>query len=135
VKILRGDHRLARPLGVALALLLPAVAWWLRRFPEAPGELFHPCLMQRVAGLPCPTCGTTRALVALAHGQTPAALAASPLATLTVLGLGLWALAALVLTAAPRLRRRVEASPGEGRRLLVVAAILLVANWLWLLRG
>lgn len=57
--------------GVELAALLPSCAF---------RDLFH---------LACPTCGFTRALVALAHGRLGNALAWHPLAPLVVIELAI----------------------------------------------
>ncbi|HXO18926.1 MAG TPA: DUF2752 domain-containing protein [Thermoanaerobaculia bacterium] len=52
------------------------------------------CLSRRLLGIPCPTCGMTRALAHLAKGEWRAALALHPLAPLVlvelVLGWMLW---------------------------------------------
>lgn len=41
--------------------------------------LSTPCLTRTVLGIPCPSCGLTRAFCALSHGDFPAALAYNPL--------------------------------------------------------
>jgi len=56
-------------LGVAgLYFFDPATAWFL-----------PPCWFQRLTGLACPGCGSTRALHQLAHGQFAAAWQLNPL--------------------------------------------------------
>lgn len=52
-----------RPVWLAVAPLMPA------------------CPFRALTGIPCPTCGTTHAAVALLQGRFGAALAANPLAT------------------------------------------------------
>ena len=127
-----GDAPLARHLAVATAVLLPLAAWWLSAFPDTPAHLTQPCLLRAATGVPCSTCGGTRALLALTSGEPMLALAANPLVALSTVALAVWALGGVIATVAPRCRRRIEASPGEGRRLAIAACVLVAANWCWL---
>lgn len=43
------------------------------------------CLFHHLTGIPCPLCGTTRACVALLHGDVVCALKFNPLAVMAVL--------------------------------------------------
>lgn len=84
-----------------------------------------PCVFRTLTGVPCATCGGTRALLALARLDVPAALASNPLVALGVavfLGGGLVAL--------------VRALRGQGvpdlpppRWAGAAAAFALAANW------
>ena len=65
-------------LAVTTAALKPL---WLAVAPGLPG-----CAFRAITGVPCPTCGTTHAAVALLHGRVLDALAANPLAALAILG-------------------------------------------------
>jgi hypothetical protein len=91
----------------------------------------YTCPMKGILGIPCMTCGMTRAFVQLAHGEGVAALGASPLGAL--LAAGAWLYAALDLTRAaldlpfPYLDLRLQ------RALVAVAACALALNWGWLL--
>ena len=120
---------LSRPLAlawgtvaVAGALLLPGLAGLAGRLPSCP--------LRAATGWPCPSCGSGRAVVALAHGDLLAALAANPLlvaAGVAFLGLGL-------VAALAELRGRPLSEPRElprWARLALPAA--LVADWLYLL--
>jgi hypothetical protein len=104
---------LLRPLWLALAPLLPA------------------CPFRVLTGIPCLSCGTTRAAIALLHGDPLAALAVNPLATLAgvaFIGGGLvaplWALFGLPVpqfgTPAPRALR-------------LGLVVTLLAGWGWVI--
>lgn len=54
---------------------------WLALAPFAPR-----CPFRVLTGIPCPTCGTTHAAVALMHGDLGAAFAANPLAAMAGAG-------------------------------------------------
>jgi hypothetical protein len=84
------------------------------------------CAFRQATGLPCLTCGATRAFVRLAHGDVAASWAAHPLAVLVAAQLLLaWALAglALALGRVPRAGRWVAA-------LARADAWALIAIWL-----
>jgi hypothetical protein len=91
------------------------------------------CPFKTVSGLPCPTCGFGRALMALWSGDVTAAFRFNPAAPTGVLaGIGYFAYAAaVVLAGAPRLR--ISTTPFLAR-LFRFAALLSVATiWIWLL--
>lgn len=93
------------------------------------GGTFETCLLLRVTGQPCPTCGSTRALVALLHGQGAVAFRCNPLATVALPLLGLAAFARLGFGRCFRIERDAR----ESRFLLVVGLGALAANWAWVL--
>lgn len=109
---------------LALGGLRLAVAW---QWP-LPGCRFH-----AVTGLPCMSCGSTRAALALTHGEWLEALRLNPLAVAgflaVVVAFGLWcADAAFGSRLVPAARRWLSRLPGW--RLLAVAVAL---NWVYLL--
>ncbi|HET6427044.1 MAG TPA: DUF2752 domain-containing protein [Phycisphaerae bacterium] len=87
------------------------------------------CLMKRLTGVPCPTCGATRGGLALLRGRAVRAWLFNPL--LFTLA-GLWAAATLlrVLTA-----RKLTFSLTRPERILVwsVLAALFAANWAYVI--
>jgi hypothetical protein len=88
------------------------------------------CPLKALAGIPCATCGMTRAFVALAHGEVAAAFAASPLGAL--LAGGLWLLA---LADAGRFAlgaRLPGLGPRAARAAVAAGVVALFANWAWL---
>jgi hypothetical protein len=90
------------------------------------------CLFRASTGIPCLTCGATRAAALLAGGDLAGAFAMNPLATAGALALVPWGLADLALL--PRGRAlAVEMAPSAAwvARGLAVAAVL--ANWGYLI--
>lgn len=112
--------------GAALASAVAAVS--LLGLDRLPVSL---CGWKAFFGFPCPTCGSTRALACLAHLDLAGAFAMNPLAASAALLVACWA--ALDLALLPSRRAFVlELSPGPARLLRVLAPLLLVLNWLYL---
>jgi hypothetical protein len=90
------------------------------------------CFFKLTTGLPCPTCGSTRALGRLAHLDLAGALAMNPLAALAALGLLLWGLLDLALLPRGRASRLAIAPRWQGpARVVILGALVL--NWTFLL--
>jgi hypothetical protein len=90
------------------------------------------CLFKRLTGLPCPTCGATRAALALARFDFGAAFAVSPLAAA---GWSLLVAGGLAAGLASLARVELPEPPNDLPRLLrwaLLAAVL--ANWAYLIR-
>jgi hypothetical protein len=88
------------------------------------------CPLKALAGIPCATCGMTRAFVALAHGDPAAAWAASPLGALLAGAVWLLALADLVRVAAGA--PLPAPGPRAARAAAAAGLVALLANWAWL---
>lgn len=92
---------------------------------------FSICFFKAFTGLPCPTCGGTRALACLAHLDVASAFAMNPLVAAGAFMIAAWALADLALL--PRRRAAVvELRPGLASVVRGTAVALLAANWSYL---
>jgi len=89
------------------------------------------CPMKGVFGIPCMTCGMTRAFVALAHGDAAGAAVASPFGAVLAAGVWLYGVVDLARAALdlpfPILDLKLQ------RTLVAIATVALAANWGWLL--
>jgi len=110
---------------------LALAAWWLLEHRDllAPDRLACPLL--KYTGVACPTCGGTRAGLALARLRVSEAFAENPLIALMLILLGLWLIYAVAATLAPRLRGSVRLAPGEHRLLRVLALGLVLGTWIY----
>ena len=117
---------------LALLWLAAAVsALALRPLWLAIAPSLRPCVFRSLTGIPCPTCGTTRAATAFLSGNLPAAITANPLAAtmgfLFVVGApiaALWAIA----------RRPIPLLPTPLPRWVRIGAVTLIAaNWIYVL--
>ena len=119
------DHELVWLLVTVTSAALGA-AWFALHLP------WPQCNFRALFGIPCFTCGATRSAIAILHGDFAAAWNWNPLATLAMLGIGLFDLYALaVLVArAPRLRIHLHGSKWP----IVLALIAVIAiNWAFVL--
>ena len=118
-------HDLAIPAGVAglwAALVVLAYA-----AEQATGHAHALCLFRRVTDTPCPTCGGTRATLAMLTGRPLAAFTLNPLVAAALLLGAAWIVASLAR------RRPVAKDLLHDRRAWALGAIALAANWTYLL--
>lgn len=109
-----------------VALLLVALS------PMAPrlAETLPACPVRTLVDLPCPTCGSTRAALALSRFDVAAAISASPLATAGWAGLIIGGLVAGLLALWGRPLREPDWIQSAPARWALVAIVL--ANWIYL---
>src|SRR5688572_13957974 len=86
------------------------------------------CRFHALTGVPCPTCGGTRAVAQALHGDLLGAFAASPLVFAAVL----LAASALLLRALTARRLHLRLERGEGVLAWTVAGALVAAHWAYL---
>ena len=125
---------------LVLAFTLAGYGWtaWNALAPH--GEMTI-CPVKLATGLPCPSCGTTRAVTALARGELAAAAAANPFGLLIALG----AILIPPWVAYDTLRSRdgfhrfylaTERALARSRPLAIACVALVLANWGWnILKG
>jgi len=112
--------------GIGLAA---AAAVWLLRLDRLPLTF---CLFKGFTGLPCPTCGSTRALGHLFALDFAGALRMNPFTTLVAVVVAGWAAADLALL--PRRQALdLEVSPRVALGLRVGALALFLLNWVYLI--
>jgi hypothetical protein len=118
------------------------LSWNLAADGGAPGDSVpSPCLFRQATGIPCPSCGTTRSVEALAAGDIGRAAATNPFGLVLALALvafPVWIVHDLArsLDGFHRFYLAVERTFRE-RRIVAAAGIALVAaNWGWnILKG
>lgn len=118
---------------LALAFCL-ALAAGPRLLGAALPALRVPCVLKSLAGVPCPTCGLTRAAEALSRGDLSGALRLQPLGTAAALA-GLLALGAWCAARLAGVRPHLRLAAGEALGLRVAGGYLLFANWLYLVEN
>jgi hypothetical protein len=95
-------------------------------------QVLPACVFKGLVGIPCPTCGSTHAVVYLSLGNVAGAVAANPLlsagAMITLLSF-FYSLIARVFTV-PRITLSLSNREKDGVR--AGAVILALANWIYL---
>jgi hypothetical protein len=117
-------------LSVALAGAALAVLWVAAGHEELPHVV---CPFRHLTGIPCFTCGGTRAVLALMRGEVQAALAWNPLVAMFAIVALVWLAYAAVVTVlrAPRVRVRLAERDRSVFRAAAWAAI--ASNWVFLI--
>jgi len=96
---------------------------------------FTPCLFKNITGLPCPSCGATRSLACILHGQLLAGLYWNPIGLLLLAGMIIIPVLLVYdllkskntyLTLYTRLEQFMRRKP-----VMYTAICLLLINWLW----
>lgn len=108
----------------AAALLALATA----SLPEA----LTVCPLKIATGVPCPTCGATRSVLALLKGEPRLALRLHPLMPLVAAALAVYVPYALVVSMARLPRLRITTSPQETLALRRGVGLVLAATWVFL---
>jgi len=106
------------------ALVCAAAAPWATELAYG----MPPCPFRRLMGVPCLTCGSTRALVALARIDLGAAFLWNPL----VAGAGILFIAGGVVALAAALAGRGVETPRPTPLLRAALAAAIAANWAFL---
>ena len=124
------NHELIWTLVTVGVLLVGAITVYAPWVPVPVGQ----CPFKLVTGLPCASCGATRALQALLLGDVPGALAVNPLFALVYIGGAAWAVYGLTVTALGLRRVRISMTKrGLSLTLAVALPAAVIANWAYLI--
>jgi hypothetical protein len=129
----------------AIILALFGLGFLLARFAAPIFALLPSCTFRTAFGFPCPSCGATRAGLALARGEWRAALAYNPLLVIGIGFLAWWSVAGLLKRGSGKAmtpnafgkildKIGMQADSVEFRRQLRWLALGAIAlNWLYLI--
>ena len=121
------DHELIW-FAVSVASISGAAIWLALALP------WPRCAFLAVTGLPCVTCGATRSMIALLHGNIPGAVRWNPLAFVALCTLIVFDLyAAFVLVGRTTRLRIVDWTVSEKNVARIAVISLLALNWIYLL--
>ena len=89
------------------------------------------CVFRNLSGLPCPTCGSSRAALAAIQGRPLDAIVLNPFVTVA----GALVIAWLTVRVGFRRRIEVDLAPRQRRLVWIVITALLCANWVYVILG
>lgn len=125
-----------------LSACMAGYIWLIYNYNRVVSEGMEPgvCLIKRVTGIPCPSCGTTRSVLSILHGDFYGALLWNPFGIIivSVLLIGpLWVFFDILLRRDSFYQFYVRAEIFLRRKWIAIPAILLVLlNWIWnLIKG
>lgn len=129
-----GWRRVRRNLGIPRWAVLLIGLWFglvlgVVAMEQLTGTSVVVCWFRAITGIPCATCGSTRALLALARGRVVASLVYNPLVVVAGVLATAWVVAGVGFG------RRLSVSLGvQGRRAAwLLAAAVLLANWAYVI--
>ncbi len=93
------------------------------------GSDLTPCMFRNATGVPCPTCGSTRAAFAVADGRLFDAVLFNPLVTVAAVLAAAW----LVMRVGFARQVTINLPPRAGARVWAALAALLAANWIYVI--
>ena len=123
---------------VLTGLMLVGYLWLGWNFIEGSAHSSVPsiCLFKEVTGLPCPSCGTTRSLLLLMHGDFRESFMMNPFGMMLALALmvmPLWIMADAFSRSGTFYRRyaQMEYLFTHNKLIAASAAAIVVLNWVW----
>ncbi len=111
--------------------LIALLALIAGRFPPVV-SLAPSCVFHALTGAPCPTCGGTRSIVLLSHGNVVSAFLMNPAVAAGALVAVLSLLYSLISAVFGLPRIKAVLSGGEKDSIRLFAAVILLINWLYL---
>jgi hypothetical protein len=112
--------------GIALVML--GAGWLLPVLSFAPD-----CVFKGLTGIPCLTCGSTRSVVHLSHGDILAAFGMNPLMTLCLIAAMLYFIYSLLSAAFDLPRISFLLTDTEKNVMRAGAVILVIVQWAYLI--
>jgi hypothetical protein len=91
------------------------------------------CVFKGLTGVPCPTCGSTRSMVHLAHGDVMSAVAMNPLTALSMITALAYFIASIIMLVYDLPRVRYILSNREKNVMRMAAVMMLVMQWVYLI--
>ncbi len=123
---------------VLTGLMLAGYVWlgWNVIESSAHSAVPSVCLFKEVTGLPCPSCGTTRSLLLLMHGQFRESLMMNPFGMMlafALVAIPMWIMTDIISRSSSFYRRytRMEYVLTHNKLLAACAVAIVALNWIW----
>jgi hypothetical protein len=121
--------------GLLATISAAGYGWIYYSLKSAVESDMHACLFKKVAGIPCPSCGSTRSVISLMQGDIVQAVLWNPMGLILLISMALIPLwIAYDLFNKKRTLfvayRKAELFFSR-KRFAIPALVLLLANWMW----
>jgi Protein of unknown function (DUF2752) len=121
--------------GLLATISAAGYGWIYYNLKSAVESDMHACLFKKVAGIPCPSCGSTRSVISLMQGDIVQAVLWNPMGLVLLISMALIPLwIAYDLFNKKRTLfvayRKAELFFSR-KRFAIPALVLLLANWMW----
>lgn len=114
---------------------LAGYSWIAFKIQTHTTTLYSGCIIKYVTNKPCPSCGTTRSILSILHGDIERALWINPLGFLAfgfLLIVPIWLLVDVISKRQSLMNYYVKAIHLLKNRKIAILLILLIAfNWIW----
>jgi hypothetical protein len=119
-----------------ISLVTAGYIWLVYSFKTVQDkEKLEMCFIKQISGVPCPSCGTTRSVIAITKGNYLAALNINPLGYLVItimLIVPVWICVDLLLKKQTLLTYYKKAEQFLKKPpVAIVFILLLIVNWIW----
>jgi len=94
---------------------------------------FPDCVFHSLTGIPCPTCGSTRAIEQMSHGNVSASIASNPLIALCFMAALLCFLYSVAARVCGFSRISIACTDSEKNIFSATAFFIVLTNWLYLI--
>lgn len=99
---------------------------------QSVSSLAPDCIFRELTGIPCLTCGSTRSVIHLSHGEIHSAFCMNPLTTLCLLSAILYFIYSLLSAACNLPRINIDFTPKERTIITTGVILLLLTQWTYL---
>lgn len=113
-------------------LVIPITTLFYIALSHLPPQLIPICRFHAITGLPCPTCGATRAMQLLSTGNIIQALLMQPLITTFAILSAIYSLYSFIVTLGHRPRIRPINVTKKDKKYILITTTLIILNWVYL---
>ncbi len=120
---------------IALLLGYLWIGFHMFKAQQESEKVYHTCLIKATTGYPCPSCGSSRAIISLVNGNFKEAISINPFGVLMaflMIILPFWMLYDVVVKQKSywKAYQKMEAL-FKLKPILILFIIVVIANWIW----
>ncbi len=133
LKFLKFDRRFNIPIIVLITLLIVIILSAIIIYIAGIKNEISFCVFKNITGIPCPSCGLTRSVISLLHGNIIQAVLYNPFFFIGFLLLILFTIAGILIRFIFKIKIKIDLNRIEKISIVLILIILLLANWIYLI--